>query len=119
MADRAEICERHGLPAEMASELWGSTSAELEADAAAKAAIASYGRKPAQSATPSSPRSLSSQTDEELLALRDSVDQALTERGHVATDPMVAALTEGAGAKAERQRRLVEALHPPTGPNDD
>lgn len=38
--DRDEIARRHRLPAELASELRGTTRDELEADAAARAAVA-------------------------------------------------------------------------------
>lgn len=38
--DRDEIARRHRLPAELAAELRGTTRDELEADAAARAAVA-------------------------------------------------------------------------------
>lgn len=38
--DRIEICRRHGLDPNLAPELRGTTRSELEADAAARAAIA-------------------------------------------------------------------------------
>lgn len=38
--DRIEICRRHGLDPKLAAELHGETRNELEADAAARAAIA-------------------------------------------------------------------------------
>lgn len=41
MIDRREICRRHGLDERIAFDLHGETAAEMEADAAARAAIAS------------------------------------------------------------------------------
>jgi len=38
--DRADICRRHGLAPEIADELAGETAEELEADGAARGAIA-------------------------------------------------------------------------------
>ena len=40
MIDRREICRRHGLDPKLAEELRGTLRQELEADAAARAAVA-------------------------------------------------------------------------------
>ena len=40
MSDRSDICRRHGLAPEIADQLVGETAEELEADGAARAAVA-------------------------------------------------------------------------------
>jgi hypothetical protein len=50
MIDRTEICKRHGLDPALASQLRGKTRDELEAEAAARAAIAQIAATKAEDA---------------------------------------------------------------------
>lgn len=128
---REEIARRHGLPAKVAAELRGETPAELEADAAARAAIIQMFGGPGQPASEQAPeQSIEELADEELAAREESLKRILREqerrrdeqqqktRAEVEADanrtPEQAhadTITEAISSKAEQHRAFIDAVH--------
>lgn len=91
MADRADIARRHGIP-HLADKLVGETAAELEADAAARAAVIQMLGRPTEPEPVEQP-----EVDDR------SADQLFG-------DWLSAALRHG--AKDERNAAFVRLMHP-------
>jgi len=110
--DRTAVAARHGLPAEVAEQLHGSTAAEVEADAAARAAIATmFGRK----AEPTEPEpatapSLAGMSDEQLVERQQALAAERERRRHEAAEQAAGAALVRAMHKP-RHQALIDALH--------
>ena len=92
--DRADICRRHGLAPQIASQLAGGTRAELEADAAARAAIAQmFGASTVEPVEADAPRPVEAFSDDELDAQHRAIaDEQVRRREQEETDQFLQAL---------------------------
>lgn len=109
MIDKAKIARRHGIP-EQADKLVGTTAAELEADAAARSAIATlFGRKSPEP-EPGPTRPIGDYSDGEL---QDQVDAIEAERKRRREDAEAEAFGEAlvGGMTKRRHRALIDELH--------
>lgn len=109
MIDKAEIARRHGIP-EQADQLVGTTAAECEADAAARAAIAQmFGRKTPEPDVER--REVADLSDAELDEQTKVIEAERQRRREDAEAEAFGQALVGSMAK-RRHQALIDELHP-------